>query len=66
MKSVQLSIPTDETEQTSQMPMYKMFWKNQFDNMVVSIFKAVAYLTTPAMTLKFQHTRDLISGITLR
>jgi hypothetical protein len=21
--------------------MYKMFWKNQFDNMVVSIFKAV-------------------------
>lgn len=40
-KSVQLSIPTDETEQTSQMPMYKMFWKNQFDNMVVSIFKAV-------------------------
>lgn len=40
-KSVQLSIPTDETKQMSQMPMYKLFWKNQFDNMVVSIFKAV-------------------------
>jgi hypothetical protein len=40
-KSVQLSIPTDETKQTSQMPMYKLFWKNKFDNMVVSIFKAV-------------------------
>jgi hypothetical protein len=40
-KPVQLSIPTDETKQTSQMPMYKLFWKNQFDNMVVSIFKAV-------------------------
>lgn len=44
-KSVQVSIPTDETEQTSQMLMYKMFWKNPFDNMVVSVFNAVDQLS---------------------
>lgn len=42
--SVQLSIPIDEMEQMSQMLMYKMLWKNPFDNLVVSIANAVDHL----------------------
>ncbi|XP_076075372.1 polycystin-1-like protein 2 isoform X3 [Mytilus galloprovincialis] len=44
-KSIQIAIPIDKTEPTSQMLLYKMFWKTPSDNLIFSITKAVDHLS---------------------
>lgn len=43
-KSVQLAIPVNTNEETSQMVIYQMYWKNPLDNMILGIFNAVYHL----------------------
>lgn len=42
--SVQLAIPVNTNEETSQMVIYQMYWKNPSDNMILDILNAVYHL----------------------
>ncbi|CAC5393778.1 PKD1L2 [Mytilus coruscus] len=44
-KSIQIAIPTDKSEPTSQMMLYKMFLKTPSDNLMFSITKAADHLS---------------------
>ena len=43
-KSIQIAIPIDQSEGTSQMLLYKMYWKTPSDNLIFSIMNAVNHL----------------------
>ncbi|CAG2251684.1 unnamed protein product [Mytilus edulis] len=43
-KTINIAIPVDKNETTSQMLAYKMYWKTPADNLIISINNAVDYL----------------------
>ncbi|XP_052068761.1 uncharacterized protein LOC127708011 isoform X2 [Mytilus californianus] len=57
-KTIKIAIPVDKNETTSQMLMYKMYWKTPADNLIISINNAMDHLNHTIYIRKKEHPTE--------
>ena len=57
-KSINVAIPVDQTESTSHMLIYKMYWKNPMDSLIFFIKNAAGHLGHVIYIRKKEHPTD--------